>query len=203
MAITFFAGIAYPNYEKLNVDTAFIDIVNFVGGTWLTILTNITLILSFGIATCQASQAALARILFAMGRDGVLPKQLSYVSKKYQTPYVATIFVGLVSAPMALFCSLMFISTLVSFGALVGFILLNAAVVWKFFIQDKESPKDEKFVLKYLICPLIGLAVTVWIFINLGTAAHTIGLVWMAAGLFYLLAVTRGFRTPVPQMEMN
>jgi len=203
MVITFFAGIAYPNYEELNVDTAFIDIVNFVGGTWLTVLTNITLILSFGIATCQASQAAVARILFAMGRDGVLPKNLGHISEKYQTPDVATIFVGLVTAPVALFCSLGFITTLVSFGALFGFILLNVAVVWKFFIQDKESKKDGKAVLYYLICPLIGLVVTIWIFINLGAAAHTIGFVWLAAGFMYLLAVTKGFRNPVPQMEMS
>ncbi|MCO1604439.1 APC family permease [Desulfosporosinus nitroreducens] len=203
MVITFFAGIAYPNYEELNVDTAFIDIVNFVGGTWLTVLTNITLILSFGIATCQASQAAVARVLFAMGRDGVLPKQLGHISEKYQTPDVATIFVGLVTVPIALFCSLGFITTLVSFGALVGFILLNGAVIWKFFIQDNESKKDGKTLLKFLICPLIGLAVTVWIFINLGAAAHTIGLVWLGAGLMYLLTVTKGFRNPVPQMEMS
>lgn len=138
-----------------------------------------------------------------MGRDGVLPKKLGYVNEKHQTPVVATIFVGLVTAPIALFCSLGFISTLVSFGALVGFILLNVAVVWRFFIQDKECPKDGKAIIQYLICPLIGLVVTLWIFINLGTAAHTIGLVWLAAGLMYLLAVTKGFRNPVPQMELS
>lgn len=203
MVITFFAGIAYPNYEELNVDTAFIDIISFVGGKWLTVITNITLILSFGIATCQSSQAAVARILFAMGRDGVLPKQLSYVSKKYQTPYVATILVGVIITPIALLCSLMFISTLVSFGALVGFILLNISVIWKFFIKNKESKKSSASILKYLISPLIGLAVTIWIFINLGTTAHSVGLVWMAIGFVYLLAVTKGFRNPVPQMEMN
>lgn len=203
MTLTFFAGIAYPHYEGLNEETAFLDIVSYVGGPGLTVLTNITLILSFGIATCQASQAAVARVLFAMGRDGVLPKQLGYVSRKYQTPYVATIFVGLVIIPIALSLSLMFISTLVSFGALVGFILLNMSVIWKFFIQDKEGRKSGRALVNYLLCPLIGLAVTLWIFVNLGWAAHSVGFIWLGAGLFYLLVVTKGFRAPVPQMEIS
>ena len=203
MAITFFAGIAYPNYAALNVDTAFSDIINFVGGQWLTVLTNITLVLSFGIATCQASHAAVARVLFAMGRDGVLPKKLSYVSNKYQTPVVATIFVAVVITPIAVFCSLEFISTIVSFGALAGFILLNIAVIWKFMIKDKENTKDGKYVLKYLVCPLIGLLVTLWIFSNLGRTAHTIGFVWLASGAIYLLIVTKGFLNAVPQMDIS
>lgn len=205
IVITFFAGIAYPNYQELNVDTAFIDIVTFVGGKWLTVLTTITLILSFGIATTQASHTAVARVLFAMGRDGVLPKQLSYVSKKYQTPVVATLFVGLVITPISVLCSLELISTLVSFGALVGFILLNTAVIWKFFIQDKEIRKQHmgKSLLQYLLCPLIGLVVTLWIFTNLGTNAHVVGFLWLAAGFVYLLGVTKCFRNPVPQLDMN
>ena len=202
---TFFAGIAYPNYEELNVDTAFIDIVSFVGGKWLTGLTLVTLILSFGVATTQASQTAVARVLFAMGRDGVLPKQLAIISKKYQTPVFATVFVGIVITPIAMFCSLGLISTMVSFGALFGFILLNIAVISKFYFQDKEgrSAKKLSFVLKNLVSPLIGLMVTIWIFINLGINAHVVGFAWLAVGFFYLLAITNLFRSPVPQLEIG
>lgn len=205
IVITFFAGIAYPNYQDLDVNTAFIQIVEYVGGQWLTVLTTITLVLSFGVATTQASQAAVARVLFAMGRDGVLPKQLSFVSEKYQTPTVATIFVGIVITPISLFCTLEAISTLVSFGALVGFIFLNAAVIWKFYINDKEGRKKQKgrFVLQYLVSPVIGLAVTIWIFTNLGINAHVIGFAWLAVGFVYLLCVTRSFRNPVPQLDLN
>jgi amino acid transporter len=205
IATTFFAGIAYPDYQKLNADTAFIDIISFVGGKWLTAITTIVLVLSFGVATCQTSQAAVARVLFAMGRDGVLPKQLSYISKKRQTPYVAIILVGAVITPVSIFFSLDLISTMVSFGALVGFILLNITVIWKFFIQDKETRVREpvKCVLKYLICPLVGLIVTSGIFINLGSTAHIVGFVWIGAGLLYLSFVTKGFRNPVPQLELS
>lgn len=200
--ITFFAGMAYPDYESLNMDSAFLDIVNFVGGPWLTIVTSIVLILSFGMATSQTSHAAVARVLFAMGRDGVLPKQLGYVSKKRQTPYVAVLAVGVIITPVALFCSLDLISTMVSFGALVGFMLLNAAVIWKFFVRNREN-RGFGAVLKYVVAPLVGLFVTGAIFINLGVAAHTIGFSWLAVGVVYLIYVTRFFRKPVPQLELE
>ncbi|WP_394523439.1 APC family permease [Lacrimispora sp. JR3] len=205
IVITFFAGIAYPNYEELNVDTAFIDVIGFVGGKWLTAITSFTLVLSFGVAAVQASHTAISRVLFAMGRDGVLPKQLSYVSRKYHTPFAATIFVGIVITPISLFCSLGLISTMVSFGALFGFILLNCAVILKFFIQEKETRKrlKGKAVLQYLICPLIGLIVTLWIFINLGINAHLVGFLWLAAGFLYLVCLTRFFSSPVPQLDMT
>ncbi|EGW38781.1 APC family permease [Desulfosporosinus sp. OT] len=205
IAITFLAGMAYPNYQNLKVDSAFIDIVSFVGGKWLTVFTTIVLVLSFGVATCQTSQAAVARVLFAMGRDGALPKQLSYVSQKHQTPFVAITFVGLVITPISLLCSLDLITTMVSFGALFGFILLNISVIWKFYRLDKEGRgrNPVRHALQYLISPLIGLIVTGSIFINLGTAAHIVGFTWLAAGVIYLFILTKGFRTPVPQLDLG
>lgn len=205
IVITFLAGMAYPNYQELNPDTAFLDIVNFVGGTWLTVLTTITLVLSFGIATTQASQTAVARVLFAMGRDGVLPKQLSYVSKKYQTPYVSVILVGVLIVPISLFFSLEVISTLVSFGALFGFILLNMTVIIRYYFKNPKRAEISKLkaIVNYLICPFIGLIVTLWIFINLGVNAHTVGFLWLGAGFLYLMFVTKFFRNPVPQLELN
>lgn len=203
IATTFFAGMAYPNYQDLNPDTAFTDIVTFVGGTWLNILTTITLIVSFGIATTQASQVAVARVLFAMGRDRVLPKQLAYVSKKTQSPVVATILVGIIITPISLFCSINFITSIVSFGALLGFILLNLAVISRFLIKNDEKISLQKKIIDYGLYPMIGLIVTVWIFINLDANAHLIGALWLLIGILYLAGVTKFFKNPVPQLELN
>jgi len=202
---TFLAGMAYPDYQSLNPDTAFIDIVNFVGGPWLTLFTTIILITSFGLATCQTSHAAVARVLFAMGRDGVLPKALGNVSSKFHTPYVSIIFVGIVITPISLFCSLDMIATIVSFGALVGFIMLNFSIIWSFYIKDEKLrlEKPTESFWKYLFLPLIGLAVTMSIFISLDIEAHVVGFAWLAIGFSYLFLVTKGFQESVPQMELG
>jgi len=199
---TFLAGMAYPDYQSLNPDTAFLDIVDFVGGKWLTMATTIILITSFGMATCQTSHAAVARVLFAMGRDGVLPQILGRVSTKFQTPYISILFVGVIITPISLFCSLDTIATMVSFGALVGFMMLNVSIIWKFYIKDNKK-KTAGSAWKYLILPLIGLAVNIGIFINLDVDAHIVGFSWLAVGAIYLLFVTRAFSCPVPQMELG
>lgn len=203
IATTFFAGMAYPNYQDLNPDTAFTDVVTFVGGTWLNILTTIILIFSFGIATTQASQVAVARVLFAMARDKVLPSQLSYISKKTQTPVVATILVAIIVTPISLFCSLSFITSIVSFGALLGFILLNIAVINKFLFKNDEPISLKRKIINYGIYPMIGLAITIWIFVNLDINAHLIGSIWMIIGFLYLAVVTKLFSNPVPQLELS
>ncbi|MBU2700755.1 amino acid transporter [Sporomusaceae bacterium BoRhaA] len=200
---TFLAGMVYPDYQTLNPDTAFLDVVNFVGGKWLTTFTTIILITSFGMATCQTSHAAVARILFAMGRDGVLPKAMGRVSVKFQTPYVAIAFVGAIITPISLLCSLDTIATMVSFGALVGFIMLNFSIIWKFYIKDRKLRSEKSAAWKYLLLPLIGLAVTMGIFVNLDMEAHIVGFSWLAFGIGYLFLVTRGFSNPVPQMELG
>lgn len=200
---TFLAGMVYPDYQTLNPDTAFLDIVNFVGGEWLTTFTTIILITSFGMATCQTSHAAVARILFAMGRDGVLPKAMGRVSVKFQTPYVAIALVGAIITPISLLCSLGTIANMVSFGALVGFIMLNFSIIWKFYIKDRKLRSEKSAAWKYLLLPLIGLAITLGIFVNLDLEAHIVGFSWLAFGIGYLFLVTRGFSNPVPQMELG
>lgn len=202
---TFLAGMAYPDYQSLNPDTAFIDIVNFVGGPWLTLFTTIILVTSFGLATCQTSQAAVARVLFAMGRDGVLPRVLGQISTRFHTPYAAIGFVALVIAPISLWCSLDMIATIVSFGALVGFMMLNVAVIWGFYAEDFsiQGSRSIKQYLQYVILPFIGLVITVSIFISLDVEAHVVGFAWLAVGFLYLFFVTKGFHEPVPQLELG
>ncbi|MDR3593896.1 hypothetical protein [Clostridium sp.] len=132
-----------------------------------------------------------------------MPKQLSYVSKKTQSPVVATVLVGIIITPISLFCSLDFITSIVSFGALLGFILLNIAVISRFLLQNNEPISLRRKIINYGICPVIGLAVTVWIFVNLDANAHLIGAIWLLIGCLYLAGVTKFFRNPVPQLELG
>ncbi|MFT9205383.1 MAG: APC family permease [Liquorilactobacillus mali] len=133
---TFFAGLAYPDYSKLNTNTAFLDIIEYVGGEKLKIFAVTTIVLSFSVATCQESQTAISRILYSMGRDQIMPHQLAYLHPKFKTPVIGIILVAVVVTPLSLMISLNFISLLVSFGALVSFILLNLAVIWKFYLRQ-------------------------------------------------------------------
>lgn len=198
---TLLAGWVWPNYQALNPNTAFSSILNAVGGPNLVRITDIVVVLSFGLAGGQEGQTAISRILYAMGRDGILPRQLAFLHPKYRTPWVAIIFVGLASLVLSLTLNQDTVSNLVSFGALFGFLLLNLAVIWRFFIKNPNKGLNN--VVRYLISPLIGFGVSLWIFLNLALSAKLVGLGWLLVGIAILLYQTAFFTKPVPHLNFS
>ena len=101
------------------------------GGHFMFILTAVSTAVAWGFANALVAQAATARLLFAMARDGQLPKFLAKVSAKRQVPWNATLLVVAISVALGIFLTvlpdgLIAISALVNFGAILAFVLLNA-----------------------------------------------------------------------------
>lgn len=69
------------------------------------------------------------RLIFAMGRDGLLPPAFARVHPRYSTPYIATWTVGLVFALIAGFCGLDWLVGLINFGTLSAFAVVSASVL--------------------------------------------------------------------------
>lgn len=201
VVITALAGFVAPDYQSLNPNNAFLDILQRTNGTWLVKLADVTIILSFGFASGQEGQTAISRILYAMGRDGILPSSLGKLDKKYHTPVVAILLVGVISLIISLTISLTTVSNLISFGALFGFILLNLAVIWKFFIKGSHNKVSD--YIKYLISPLIGFGVSTWIFLSLAPSAKIVGISWLIIGLLILAFRTRLFTKKTPSLDFS
>jgi amino acid transporter len=98
----------------------------------------------------------------------------------------------------ALWIELGFLASIVSFGALVAFSAVNLTVVKHYYID-----KGEKNVLNNVILPVIGFALTVWLWFNLSWLTLWVGLIWLAIGFVWLLGVTRGFSRPMPVLDME
>jgi hypothetical protein len=54
-----------------------------------------------------------------------------------------------------------------------------------------------------LVLPLIGFALTVWLWTSLSALALEVGLIWLAVGFVWLLWVTRGFQRPTPVLQVE
>lgn len=182
---TYVAALVWPDYASFtNLDTAFYDVANLAGGAKLMWLCSIATGFAWGIANSLAAQAAISRIIFSMSRDRLLPKALNKVHPKYKTPYVATIFVAIVSLVISVAFSngIAYLSSLVNFGALTGFLMLNFTVIYYFVYKQKS-----KSYVKHLVLPLIGILIIGYVWLNLDPSAKTLGVVWVAVGIVYYI----------------
>ena len=109
--------------------------------------------------------------------------------------------IGVVSVVVAITVGLATLANWLSFGALCGFMSLNATVVWHFYIKNKN--KTLASFVKYLISPLVGFAVCAYIFANMNAGAYKVGGTWLAVGFVYLLYKTNLFSKPAPVLQLD
>jgi len=209
LIVSFVSNISYPQWQDFipidRQDTASLDVINRVGensGFGGKLLSDLFLAayLTGVYASAMTSQTSVSRILFAMGREGVLPRKVFYnLHPKFHTPHLALICVAAFSL-IALFIPLNLVVSMISFGALVAFTSVNACVIKShLFTQAKENYNLKGF-LSYGLLPLIGMCLTIWLWINLDSHAMTIGLIWFALGMSYLIYITKFFKQPVPEI---
>ena len=197
--LAYLAQIGYPSNVFESVDTASLDVVGALGGQWLSAL-FISGFIAGGLGSALTSQASVSRILFAMGRDGVLPRRVfGHLSAKYGTPVFAILIVSAVSL-FALVLDLELLASMISFGALIAFSFVNLTVIKHYFIDLKE--RAGWAVVNNLVLPLVGLFLTLWLWTSLAPLTFVIGLSWAAVGVVILGVITRGFRRPTPTLDL-
>jgi hypothetical protein len=113
-------------------------------------------------------------------------------------PVNATFVVAVISLVLGLYLvtqpnGLTEISTLVNFGALSAFSLLNIAVVWWFVVRQKSR---RWFV--HLVLPLLGLGILIAVIINANIAAQVLGLLWLVIGVVLAVVLLKTGRMKDP-----
>jgi amino acid transporter len=167
-------------------ETAFYEVAERAGGSWLRLVTILATVIASAIANAMAAQAAVSRILFAMARDGKLPSVLAKVHPRYKTPYMSTLAVAVVSLVVGLFFAdrLDDLSRVVNFGALAGFVLLHLSVINHYFHRQRSGDW-----LRHVVFPLTGLAIIVFVLYEMDRAAKVLGACWIAIGFVYYVVL--------------
>lgn len=197
IVLAYVAQLVFPSNAFADVDSGSLDVMTAAGGAFLSAFFTAAYVAG-AAGSALTSQASVARILYAMGRDGVLPRKVfGHVSVKFSTPTWAILVVSVISL-LAVVIDLALLASVVSFGALVAFSAVNLTVIKHYFVDA-----GEKNVLNNLVLPGIGFVLTVWLWTSLSSSALTIGLIWLGLGFLWLVAVTRGFRRPTPVLDMR
>ncbi|MBP5095485.1 MULTISPECIES: APC family permease [Pseudomonas] len=192
--------LAFPGSSFKDADSAASEVMLHAGGRFLEMFFTATYVAG-AAGSALASQASVSRILFSMGRDGILPRRVfGTLSERYKTPVVAIVLVSLVSL-LAVVIDLTTLASMISFGALVAFSVVNLAVIKSHLGQGQ--PRSTARLLQYGLLPLIGFALIAWLWTSLSALTLGIGLAWFALGLLYLGIHTRGFRQPAPTVQFS
>lgn len=200
VGLAYVSHLAYPSHSFVDTDSAALDVMGSIGGQFFTVFFTAAYVAG-AAGSALASQASAARILFAMGRDRVLPHRVfGGLSARFQTPVAAILIVSAVSL-LAVVVELQLISETVSFGALVAFSAVNLSVIKHYFFD--KGLRSGADVFRFLVLPGIGLALTVWLWTSLSATALTIGLIWLVIGIAWLAWITRGFRRPTPMLDLS
>jgi amino acid transporter len=160
-------------------NAAFYNIATEIGGYPLKFLLAVPGILFSGIAGALTAQAATARLLYGMARDGKLPRALAHVHGIRKVPERAIFLVAAITLVLGLFMvdRLELLTSMVSFGALVGFLMLHLSVMAHFLWRQKSRDW-----WRHLAVPVIGLVIIAYVLVNAEINAKIAGALWMAAG---------------------
>jgi putrescine importer len=199
VGVSYFAQLVHPGGAFENVDSAALDLARTLGGNLFASVLLAGLIVG-QFASGLAIQAGAARLLFAMGRDGALPRGLGRVLPRFRTPAIAIALIGITGLG-ALFLDVTTSTSFINFGAFSAFTLVNLSVIVHFLRNRPE--RGFRGILLWIVLPLAGAIIDFYLLLNLDGRAKVIGLIWLVLGAVWLAWLTRGFREAPPQLSID
>jgi amino acid transporter len=162
--------------------TAFYDLTRTAIAPWLAATLAITKAIGPAFAA-MSGQAAAARLLFGMARDGRLGRALATVDSRHGVPRVALLTATALTLLVSVWAArrddgLDVLVSIVDVGALAAFTLLHGSVIGYFVVRRKGVARTA-----HRVVPALGAAVTIAVLMAASPLAKTVGVVWLGVGI--------------------
>jgi APA family basic amino acid/polyamine antiporter len=189
------AMIGMVPYQRLSGDTPLAAAFSAVGSGAMDVVIDIGAVI--GLATViLVVMISQTRILFAMARDGLLPAPLATVSSRYKVPTRAAMLVGGTAVAMSQVdvwtfgkVSVLNLEQMIVIGTLFAFLFVSAGVM---ALRRSRPDLPRGFRVPFApLTPILAIAATVWLLLNLHLRTWAYFGMWMTAGLCVYLAYGR------------
>ncbi|MES3635628.1 amino acid permease [Mycobacterium intracellulare] len=137
---------------------------NVTHGSWAGSIIAAGAVISIFSVTL-VTMYGLTRILFAMGRDGLLPARFAKVNPRTMTPVNNTVIVALAASTLAAFVPLQKLADMVSIGTLTAFVVVSVGVI-VLRVREPDLPRGFK-VPGYPVTPVLSVAACGYILASL------------------------------------
>ena len=196
---SFTNGLTTEAARNNALDTAIMSVARRVGGMLLDGSLSVILLVG-SIGSGITGQLGAARLLYGMGRDGIIPKKVfGHIGEKNAVPSYNVLFIGALALIGALMLNYEECARLINFGAFFAFMGVNIASMREYYFKAKE--KTAKIFLLNFLPPAIGFIICLIIWLNLPLKTFIIGGGWMVIGIIYLAIRTKGFSKPPVMMD--
>ncbi len=197
---SYLGQMLWPDYTTFSpVETAFMDISRRAGGASLFYFISFVLVVA-GVSSAITGQASASRMLCGMGRDRLLPYRIfGYVHPKLGTPIYSVLLMGGLQLAGAMLLKFGEAAEMVNFGAFIGFMAVNLAVIRHYFVRLEN--RKGTFFWYNLASPALGCGFCFYIWLNLSRFSLKLGASWMLLGFVYLLFLTAGFKKKLTELK--
>ena len=170
------------NYKELNVAAPIALAIDKVGDAlmWLRPLVKVGAIAGLS-SVILVMLMAQSRIFYSISKDGLLPPIFSKVHKRFKTPHITTVIVGLVSATIAGLFPINILGELVSIGTLMAFTIVCISIL---ILRKKRPEIHRPFKTPWVpLVPILGALICTAQMIALPFDTWLRLIIWMIVGV--------------------
>jgi APA family basic amino acid/polyamine antiporter len=175
-------------YAELGTDAPVSDALEAAGVSWAAVVVNFGGLLAF-TTVIMVVLIAQSRVLFAMGRDGLLPRSLARVSRAFIAPSRAAATAGIGAALLACYPGIASLEELLVIGTMAAFFSCAVGVI----VLRRTQPDLERGfrVPASPLVPLLSVVATTWLAVNLSVDTWRNFAIWSGLGVLFYYAYGR------------
>lgn len=183
------------SYRELNVANPVAFALQVVHQNWFAGLLSLGALA--GMFTMMLTMTySSSRLVYSIGRDGLLPKMLGKIETRHQTPINSVRVVTVIIATLGGLVSLDQLTNLVNIGTLIAFFFMSIGVIP--LRKRKDIPNKDGFkVPLYPWLPLLSGLLCLFMLFELPAVT------WMAAGIWFILGLIIYFSYGLKHSRLN
>ncbi|MQA86771.1 MAG: amino acid permease [Streptosporangiales bacterium] len=184
LTILLYLGVAVVmvgmvRYDALNEDASLAAAFRQVGAGTMGRVIDVGAVL--GLTTVVlVVLVGLTRVVFSIARDGLLPRGLAAVDRRYGAPTRAAVVIGIITILLSQFVDVLTLQQLVVIGTLFAFVFVSAGVL-VLRRTHPEVPRGFR-VPGVPVVPVLAIVVTCWLMLNMTLMTWAYFAAWMALG---------------------
>ncbi|AEE47808.1 amino acid permease [Cellulomonas fimi] len=159
-----------------SLTTAFV----LVGADWAGRIISVGILVGL-TSVLMVLLLGLTRVVFAMSRDGLLPRGMSRTSPRFRTPVRLQVGAGIVVALIAGLSEVELLEEMINIGTLSAFVLVSFGVP---ILRRRRPDLTRGFTVPWSpALPIISGVACLWLMLNLTTLTWARFAVWLAIGV--------------------